>query len=394
MFGTRQVRAFIQTLPLLLTSYYYLGSSNTFIEQEYSSTLNLGIESSDSILEEVTNTEYTSDEWIRSGLAVHTNVPARPRTWRSNSFGEKTQQRPLIIDEVEDTDCGICFMNSVSPYRMECCGKFFCYEHIHDWLNGPASDNRCPECRAPCSLEIDSPISNTSIRPTIITSSLIKSEEEPDTPTTPVNKRASSSPLHVDVSPNNTPKYIVPPSPTLSTSSDSSSSGSSATSSTALTSVPSDEEFLTKQVPRSRTRAYSDSYKPIPFFREEKVDHAANLLRLKMLVSRVAAQSPSPSSLSTSSEDGSEDANGSSSSRIESLDSDSDENSELISEIFTPPMVAKDLDVKMLGPLTKAEAEVPPSPYVYTDDIDSSVQAVGRALGLVGAMVMCGTLLS
>ncbi|ESK93388.1 hypothetical protein Moror_1799 [Moniliophthora roreri MCA 2997] len=361
-----------------------LGSSDSFFEQEYSNILNLGIESSDSILEEVINTEYTSDEWIRSGLAVHTNVPARPRTWRSNSFGEKTQRRPVIIDEVEDTDCGICFMNSVSPYRMKCCGKFFCYEHVHDWLNGPASDGRCPECCAPCSLEIDSPISSTSTRPTIITSSPIEVQEEPDTPTTPVNKRANSSPLHIDVSPKNTLKDITLPSPTLSTSSDSSSSGSSATSSTALTSMPSDEESLTKQVPRSRTRAYSDSHKPVPFFREEKVDHAAKLLRLKMLVSYVAAQSCSSPSLS---EDGP--------SQIEVLDSDSDENSEVISEISTPPMIAKDLDVKkLLEPLTKAEAEVLPSPYVYTDDIDSSVQAVGRVLGLVGAMVISGTLLS
>ncbi|KAK7047164.1 hypothetical protein VNI00_006830 [Paramarasmius palmivorus] len=120
--------------------------------------LNLGADSPDSVLRDDFNynQKYAGDDWTRSGLAVYTNVPERPRTWRSNSFGEKQKKRPSVsvpVSPVEDRDCGICFMNSVSPSQTLCCGKFFCYEHIASWLTGPAADGRCPECMTPCSLE-------------------------------------------------------------------------------------------------------------------------------------------------------------------------------------------------------------------------------------------------
>ncbi|ESK87792.1 hypothetical protein Moror_15355 [Moniliophthora roreri MCA 2997] len=120
--------------------------------------LNLGAESPDSVLKDEFNYDqkYPADDWTRSGLAVYTNVPERPRTWRSNSFSEKQKRRPAVsVPVTEDMDCGICFMNSVSPSKTLCCGKFFCYEHIVDWLTGPAADGRCPECTAPCNLKTD-----------------------------------------------------------------------------------------------------------------------------------------------------------------------------------------------------------------------------------------------
>ncbi|KAJ7885815.1 hypothetical protein B0H13DRAFT_2666806, partial [Mycena leptocephala] len=46
------------------------------------------------------------------------------------------------------SDCGICFEHAVSPVRTSCCAHIFCAEHIAAWLHGPASDGRCPACRA------------------------------------------------------------------------------------------------------------------------------------------------------------------------------------------------------------------------------------------------------
>ncbi|KAJ7909002.1 hypothetical protein B0H13DRAFT_2494595 [Mycena leptocephala] len=48
----------------------------------------------------------------------------------------------------QEADCGICFEHAVSPVRTSCCAHVFCAEHIAAWLHGPASDGRCPACRA------------------------------------------------------------------------------------------------------------------------------------------------------------------------------------------------------------------------------------------------------
>ncbi|KAJ7885813.1 hypothetical protein B0H13DRAFT_2535476 [Mycena leptocephala] len=37
---------------------------------------------------------------------------------------------------------------SSTPSRPSCCAHVFCVEHIAAWLHGPASDGRCPACRA------------------------------------------------------------------------------------------------------------------------------------------------------------------------------------------------------------------------------------------------------
>jgi hypothetical protein len=147
--------------------------------------------------------------------------------------------------------------------------------------------------------------------------------------------------------------------------------------------MPSDEE---SSIIKPRARAYSDSYKP-PFFREEKIDHAANLLRLKLLVSGVAAQTSS--SLSTASDDGS------SSSRIAVVESESESDGEEVEdEVKTPPTPAVEIPkVLELEAAARLKA-IADTPYIYDDEIDSSLQAAGRVLGLVGAMVICGTLLS
>jgi len=127
--------------------------------------LNLGAESPGSILkpavedhEDVgTGVESKSgleDEWRKSGIAVHTDVPMRSRSWRSASFSEKrkSQRRPVVKDLFDDMDCGICFEMAVSPCRMVCCGNVFCLNHISDWLYGSSSDGRCPSCKERCSL--------------------------------------------------------------------------------------------------------------------------------------------------------------------------------------------------------------------------------------------------
>jgi hypothetical protein len=87
----------------------------------YNVSLNLGAESPKSILHDdmtsspvsddpqssVTRSSRPEDDWTRSGLAVHTNVPMRARNWRSSSFGEKQRKHPRLARETVDRDCGI-----------------------------------------------------------------------------------------------------------------------------------------------------------------------------------------------------------------------------------------------------------------------------------------------
>ncbi|KAJ7249116.1 hypothetical protein B0H12DRAFT_707227 [Mycena haematopus] len=75
-------------------------------------------------------------------VQVRTHRPFRPlrQAAKSNSAPrQKEAQR----------ECGICFELAVSPVRTRCCAHLFCAEHIGAWLHGPASDGRCPACRAP-----------------------------------------------------------------------------------------------------------------------------------------------------------------------------------------------------------------------------------------------------
>ncbi|KAF5376830.1 hypothetical protein D9757_008890 [Collybiopsis confluens] len=89
------------------------------------------------------------DAWTRAGIALTTDLPTRPRDWHSDSFSEKQKQHPRMKKEV-DRDCGICFELARAGCRTPCCRTLFCMEHIIDWLNGPASEGKCPSCGTAC----------------------------------------------------------------------------------------------------------------------------------------------------------------------------------------------------------------------------------------------------
>ncbi|KAF9266616.1 hypothetical protein L218DRAFT_79010 [Marasmius fiardii PR-910] len=147
----------------------YSISEESITECEEVIGINLGAESPKSILNEepsflprapvlpVSPREGVEDMWRKSGIAVHTNVPMRDRNWRSSSFTEKLRKRPQLYREFVDRDCGICcsFEVAVSPCRILCCGKLFCFEHLSEWLCGADSEGRCPSCEVPCSLNDD-----------------------------------------------------------------------------------------------------------------------------------------------------------------------------------------------------------------------------------------------
>jgi hypothetical protein len=135
-----------------------LGSITEIPELDAPVDLNLGAESPGSILKPALTPNCDTslvpkDDWARSGIAVHTDVPMRKRTWRSASFSEKRKNmKRREVSSVVDRDCGICFEDAVRPCKMICCGKLFCLEHISDWLYGSSSDGCCPACKTPCSL--------------------------------------------------------------------------------------------------------------------------------------------------------------------------------------------------------------------------------------------------
>jgi len=124
--------------------------------------INLGAESPASILKLAIDDrdddgaepkKESEDEWGKSGIAVHTDVPMRRRSWRSSSFSEKRKLygKAVVKDAaVVDRDCGICFEVAITPCRMVCCGNVFCLNHISDWLYGSSSDGRCPSCKEMC----------------------------------------------------------------------------------------------------------------------------------------------------------------------------------------------------------------------------------------------------
>lgn len=84
-----------------------LDSISELPENQSSPYINLGAETPSSILK----TSFTApsvDEWSKSGLAVNTNVPARRRSWRSNSWScSRSKGMARFQRERLDTDCGI-----------------------------------------------------------------------------------------------------------------------------------------------------------------------------------------------------------------------------------------------------------------------------------------------
>ncbi|KAE9402283.1 hypothetical protein BT96DRAFT_557605 [Gymnopus androsaceus JB14] len=80
-----------------------------------------------------------------------TDLPTRPRNWRSDSFERKQKEHPKMKKEV-DRDCGICSELARKGCRTPCCRSLFCLEHINDWLTGPSSNGKCPSCDTPCTM--------------------------------------------------------------------------------------------------------------------------------------------------------------------------------------------------------------------------------------------------
>ncbi|KAJ6452131.1 hypothetical protein C8R47DRAFT_289006 [Mycena vitilis] len=84
---------------------------------------------------------------LESGYATPLPRPMASRPFRPRTPAKKQRQR----EKEAERECGICFELAVSPIRTLCCAHLFCAEHIAAWLTGPASDGRCPTCRAPVS---------------------------------------------------------------------------------------------------------------------------------------------------------------------------------------------------------------------------------------------------
>ncbi|KAF9648172.1 hypothetical protein BDM02DRAFT_3115796 [Thelephora ganbajun] len=128
-----------------------LDSISELPETQPSTYMNLGAETPTSILKPSLTppSAITVDEWANYGLAVNTNVPARRRSWRSNSWsGSRSKGMIRFQKEELDTDCGICFEPATNPRKVLCCGQCFCFDHIMDWLS---LNKICPACNTKCS---------------------------------------------------------------------------------------------------------------------------------------------------------------------------------------------------------------------------------------------------
>lgn len=127
-----------------------LDSISELPETQHSPYMNLGAETPTSIMKpSLTPPCAAVDEWANSGLAVNTNIPARRRSWRSNSWsGSRSKGMARFQKERLDTDCGICFEPAKNPRKVLCCGQCFCFDHLMEWLS---SNKNCPACNIKCS---------------------------------------------------------------------------------------------------------------------------------------------------------------------------------------------------------------------------------------------------
>ncbi|KAL0961163.1 hypothetical protein HGRIS_006135 [Hohenbuehelia grisea] len=146
---TKQYALDLRQFPSYITPRKDFDDANSIPEYDSEVDVNLGAESPASILHADVAAD-ADDQWAKSGIAVHTNVPTR--RWRSNSFNQRKRE---LQRESVDRDCGICFEIAVVPCRTQCCGKLFCLEHLSEWLHGSSSDGRCPSCKRRCALGIN-----------------------------------------------------------------------------------------------------------------------------------------------------------------------------------------------------------------------------------------------
>ncbi|KAJ3984754.1 hypothetical protein F5890DRAFT_1268830 [Lentinula detonsa] len=102
--------------------------------------IDLGAEHPSSVLDSPVQDSTTShrqptddelDTWTMSGIAPTTDLPDRPREWRSTSYVDKQKQHPDTKKEIY-RDCGICFEIARDARRTPCCRSLFCLEHISD----------------------------------------------------------------------------------------------------------------------------------------------------------------------------------------------------------------------------------------------------------------------
>ncbi|KAJ3998356.1 hypothetical protein F5050DRAFT_1745123 [Lentinula boryana] len=123
-----------------------------------------------------------------------------------------------------DRDCGICFDPAVRPSRTKCCGKMFCEEHLHDWLNG--SSNHCPVCASKCHPATGTISLAPPMTPTIHNSPLT-TPPLPRTPPSPGPPHTLSTPYYSQPLLVQTPSPIRPSSTYFTTSPVSESDSSS-----------------------------------------------------------------------------------------------------------------------------------------------------------------------
>jgi hypothetical protein len=87
-----------------------LDSISELPESQATHYMNLGAETPTSILNPSLTppSAVVVDEWADSGLAVNTNIPARRRSWRSNSWSS-TRSKGMVRFQKEmlDKDCGV-----------------------------------------------------------------------------------------------------------------------------------------------------------------------------------------------------------------------------------------------------------------------------------------------
>ncbi|KAJ4490085.1 hypothetical protein J3R30DRAFT_3418936 [Lentinula aciculospora] len=109
-----------------------------------------------------------------------------PRSTLKNKINLRIRTKVSTFDN--DRDCGICFDPAVRPSRTKCCGKMFCEDHLHDWLNG--SSNSCPVCASNCHPQTGTISLAPPMTPTIhnVPQGFISTPRTPPTPSTPPSR--------------------------------------------------------------------------------------------------------------------------------------------------------------------------------------------------------------
>ncbi|KAJ4495921.1 hypothetical protein C8J55DRAFT_495267 [Lentinula edodes] len=136
----------------------------------------------------------------RNQLGDNTSTNSNPKNKAKLRIRTRTSSSSLSSRFNFDRDCGICFDPAVRPSRTKCCGKVFCEEHLHDWLNG--SSNRCPACASECHPQTGTISLAPPMTPTIhnvpmglvSTHALARTTRTPPTPRTPHSPPTPRSP--------------------------------------------------------------------------------------------------------------------------------------------------------------------------------------------------------